>query len=204
MLYDPDSNPVLTVPLYGFGDAPVAALSPNTGTVIGTGGVPLTFPFQIALDGAGNIYDANDGGNLVKIPAGGGSASVVSPTGLHSAAQVTGVALDGAGNVFVSDHNNSRILVIRPGGVTSVLNITGISLDLPTALAFDASGTLYIADYHSGRTVEVSSIQVTGSTSTGIGKVISTGSYTVSEEGNTGVAVDGMGNIYNTDGYLGL
>jgi hypothetical protein len=90
--------------------------------------------------------------------------------------------------------------------VTSVLSITGLSsgLNLPTALAFDASGTLYISDYGSGRTVEVSSIQVTGSTSTGIGTVIGTGSYTVTPEGNTGVAVDWMGNIYITDGYLEL
>jgi DNA-binding beta-propeller fold protein YncE len=203
VLYDPESNPVLTVPLYGFGDAPLAALAPNTGSVIGTGGVTLSFPFQIALDGAGNIYDANDGGNLVKIPAGGGSASVVSPTDYTFGDEVTGVALDGAGNLFVSDHLNNRILVITPSGVTSVLNITGISLSLPTALAFDASGTLYIAGYGNGRTVEVSSIQVTGLTSTGIGTVIGTGSYTTSSEGNTGVAVDGMGNIYITDGYAG-
>jgi sugar lactone lactonase YvrE len=205
VLYGPDSKPVLTVPLYGFGDAPVAALSPNTGSVIGTGGVPLNFPFQLAVDGAGNIYDANDGGNLVKIPAGGGSATVVSPTDFTFSEEVTGVALDGAGNLFVSDHLNSRILVITPGGVVSVLSIAGLSpmLELPTALAFDASGTLYIADYGSGRTVEVSSIKVTGSTSTGIGTVVGTGSYTTSSEGNTGIAVDWMGNIYITDGYAG-
>ena len=82
VLYDESNNPIITVPLYGFGDAPVAALAPNTGTVVSTGGVTLNFPFQIALDGAGNIYDANDGGNVVKIPAGGGTASVVSPSGL--------------------------------------------------------------------------------------------------------------------------
>jgi DNA-binding beta-propeller fold protein YncE len=205
VLYDPDSSPVLTVPLYGFGDAPVAALSPNTGTVINTGGVVLNIPFQAALDGAGNIYAANDGGNLVKIPAVGGSASVVSPTGYPFGPEVTGVALDGAGNLFISDHDNNRILVITPGGVASVLSITGLSpaLSLPTALAFDASGTLYIADYGSGRTIEVSSIKVTGSTSAGIGTVIGTGSYTISPEGNTGVAVDWMGNIYIPDGYLG-
>ena len=43
---------------------------------------------------------------------------------------------------------------------------------------------------------------MTGSTSTGIGTVIGTGSYTVTPEGNTGVAVDWMGNIYIPDGYL--
>ncbi len=93
VLYDPALNPVLTVPLYGFGDAPVAVLAPNTGTVVSTGGVPLNLPVQIVLDGAGNIYAANGGGNVVKIPAGGGTASVVSPSGLTFGTAVTGVAI---------------------------------------------------------------------------------------------------------------
>jgi uncharacterized protein (TIGR03437 family) len=205
VLYDPDLNPVLTLPLYGFGDAPLAALAPNTGTVVSTGGVPLEFPFQIALDGAGNIYDANDGGNLVKIPAGGGTASVVSPSGFTFGAEVDGVAVDGAGNLFISDHLNNRIIVITPGNVASALSITGLGSPLghPTGLAFDGAGSLYIADYTNGRIIEVSSIFVAESTSQGIGTVIGTGSFTTSSLGITGVAVDSMGNIYIPDGYSG-
>ncbi|MGD0132106.1 MAG: NHL repeat-containing protein, partial [Bryobacteraceae bacterium] len=203
VLYDPDSNPVLTVPLYGLGDAPVAVLAPNTGTVVSTGGVPLSFPLQLALDGAGNIYSANDGGNVVKIPAGGGSASVVSPSGYTFAEEVAGIAIDGAGNLFISDHENSRIIVITPGGVASVLSITGLAsaLGFPAGLAFDGAGNLYIADYTKGRVVEVSSLYVSGSTSTGIGTVIGTGNYTITASGIVGVAVDAMGNIYIPDGY---
>lgn len=205
VLYDQDNSPIITAPLYGFGDAPVAALAPNTGTVISTGGVALNFPFQIALDGAGTIYDANDGGNLVKIPAGGGTASVVSPSGYSFSYEVTGVAVDGAGNLFVSDHENSRIIVITPGGVASVLSISGLAsaLGFPTALAFDAAGNLYISDYTKGRVVEVSCLLVAGSTSKGIGTVIATKGYTTSTDGITGVAVDSMGNIYIPDGYSG-
>ncbi len=205
VLYDADMNPILTLPLYGWGDSPVAVLAPNTGTVISAGEVVLNFPFQIALDGAGNIYDANDGGNLVKISAGGGSASVVSPSGYTFGSQVTGVALDGAGNLFVSDHVNSRIIVVTPGGVASVLSINGLAsaLGFPTALAFDGAGNLYISDYLKGRVVEVSTLLVAGSTSTGMGTVIGTGSYTTSVDGITGVAVDSMGNIYIPDGYAG-
>ncbi len=87
VLYDAEMNPILTLPLYGWGDSPVAVLAPNTGTKISAGEVALNFPFQIALDGAGNIYDANNGGNLVKISAGGGSASVVSPAVTPSVAK---------------------------------------------------------------------------------------------------------------------
>ena len=205
VLYDAEMNPILTLPLYGWGDSPVAVLAPNTGTKISAGEVALNFPFQIALDGAGNIYDANDGGNLVKIPAGGGSASVVSLSGYTFGSEVTGVALDGAGNLFISDHVNSRILVVTPGGVASVLSINGLAsaLGFPTALAFDGAGNLYISDYANGRVVEVSTLVVAGSTSTGMGTVIGTGSYTTSAEGITGVAVDSMGNIYIPDGYAG-
>ncbi len=39
VLYDADLNPILTLPLYGWGDSPVAVLAPNTGTVISTGEV---------------------------------------------------------------------------------------------------------------------------------------------------------------------
>jgi hypothetical protein len=124
VLYDTDLNPILTVPLYAWADAPLAALSPSPGSVISTGGVTLSFPFQVALDGAGNMYVANDGGNVVRIPAGGGAATVVTlPTG----EEVDGVAIDGAGNLFVSDHLNNRILVVTPAGVLSTLSITGLS-----------------------------------------------------------------------------
>ena len=181
--------PILTVPLYGWGDAPVAALSPNPGSVISTGGVTLAFPFQVALDGAGNMYVANDGGNVVRIPAGGGSATVVAlPTGQ----EVDGVAVDGAGNLFVSDHLNNRILVVTPGGVVSTLSITGLSpaLGLPVALAFDGAGNLYIGDYANGRIIRVSTLLVAGSTSSGLGTVIGTGAFTFAADTLTGVAVD--------------
>jgi sugar lactone lactonase YvrE len=202
VLYDPDSNPVLTVPLYGFGDAPVAALSPNTGSVISTGALSLSDPYQVALDGAGKIYVGDyTGSNVTKIPAGGGgSATVVSlgTPGSIAVQNITGVAVDGAGNLYIGDHQNSRILVVTPSGVVSVLNITGLSpsLGFPTALAFDASGALYIADFTNGRIVEVSAINVTGSTSTGIGTVINTGSYSFEGSTLTGLTVDSQGTIY--------
>lgn len=48
VLYDGAANPILTVPLYGWGDAPVAALSPNPGVVVSTGGLTLSGPLSSA------------------------------------------------------------------------------------------------------------------------------------------------------------
>jgi sugar lactone lactonase YvrE len=202
VLYDTDMNPIVALPLYGWGDAPVAALNPNIGAVISTGTLTIANPYEIALDGAGNLYlGVYSSSQAVKIPAGGGSATPVTlgSPGSTAVRNITGVALDGAGNLFIGDHENSRVLVVTPGGVVSVLNISGLGstpLGFPTALAFDAAGNLYIADFTNGRIVEVSSVKVTGATSTGIATVISTGNYSFGDGNLTGMTVDSMGNIY--------
>jgi sugar lactone lactonase YvrE len=225
VLYDNASppNPLITVPLYGFSDAPVAALAPNAATVISTGAVITEYPFQLALDGAGNMYVGNyvqDIANpeVVKIAAGGGTTSVVSTAGITLGPSITGIAVDGAGNLFIADYYQSQIVVVTPGGLASVLSISGLIpvLGTPTALAFDAAGNLYIADYSLGRVVEVSSIVVAvrpgcgacavrsgcGAcaaftlTSSGLGMVLSAGSYTFSANDLTGVAVGLTGTVY--------
>jgi len=209
VLYDSGSpqSPVVTVPLYGFSDAPVAALAPNTVSLIGTGGVVTYYPFQLALDGAGNMYVGNyvlSGTNpkVVKIPAGGGRATVVSTTGFTLGA-ICGIALDGAGNLFLGDHANERIVVVTPEGVASELAISGLSPTLgePTELAFDAAGNLYIAEYSpTARIVKVSSLAVSGSTSSGVGTVLATGSYTFTAGKLSGVAVGVDGTVYIASG----
>jgi sugar lactone lactonase YvrE len=205
VLYD-NSNPakaILTVPIYATADAPMAALSPGTASLISTGSVATTTPYQIALDGAGDVYVANYiGSNVVKVAAGGGTATVVS-TGAFSLDYVVGVAVDGSGNLFIADYYDSRIVVVTAGGVASVLSITGLSpgLNLPCDLAFDAAGNLYIADHGTNkRIVKVSSLVVTGATSTGAGAVFSTGTYTFTHlDSVIGVAADAAGTVYIAD-----
>jgi len=201
VLYDTGLNPILTVPLYGWAASPVAALSPNTGSVINAGGLTLSDPFQLALDGAGNMYVGDyTGKNVTRIAAGGGSATLVTlgTPGSEAVQNITGVALDGAGNLFIGDHENSRILVVTPGGVVSVLTINGLSpaLGFPTALAFDGAGNLYIADFTTGRIVEISTLVVAGSTSSGNATVIPTGAYSFTGSTLTGVTVDSQGTVY--------
>ncbi len=194
-------NAILTVPLYGWGDSPIAALSPNTGTVISTGGLALSNPYQVALDGTGNIYVGDyTGKNVTKIPAGGGAATLVAlgTPGSTAVQNITGVAVDEAGNLFIGDHQNSRILVVTPSGIVSVLSINGLSpsLGFPVALAFDGAGNLYIADFTNSRIVRVSTLVVAGSTSSGLGTVIGTGAFSFTGSTLTGLTVDSQGNIY--------
>jgi sugar lactone lactonase YvrE len=201
VLFDASQNPILTIPLYAWADTPVTALSPNTASVISTGGTATSNPYELALDGAGNMYVGSyTSKSVTKIPAGGGSASVVAlgTPGSTAVQNITGVALDGAGNLFIGDHQNSRILVVTPGGVVSVLNTVGLSpaLGFRTALAFDAAGNLYIADFTNSRVVEISTLVVAGSTSSGNATVVGTGSFSFSGSTVTGVTVDSTDAIY--------
>ena len=186
VLYNSDNQPEFVVPLYGIGDAPVAALSPGTASVISTGAQTINFPTQIAFDGAGNMYVGDYSDNdVVAIPAGGGAPSVLS-TGSVALGSVAGVAIDGAGNLFISDSSNSQIVVVpgpvppQPGIVNAfVLNITGLTppLNAIGPLAFDALGNLEITYQGNNRIVEVTSWTAAGGLLSGIGTVINTPSY---------------------------
>jgi sugar lactone lactonase YvrE len=165
--YDSDcfGSGTFTVPLFGVGDGPVAALSPGAASQLSTG--TLTFPqafvpFQTAYDGAGNIYATDSANNRVlKIPAGGGNATVVSipalspsPAGLSGP---TGIAIDGAGNLYISDSGNNRIVEVTASGASNVvtLNDPGISFNNPQSLFMDGSGNLFVNDVGNNRIVEL-------------------------------------------------
>lgn len=192
-LFDQSQTLLAFVPIYGTGGGPLAALSPGITSVVSTGGVPLSSPFQAAIDGAGNIYVGNyTSDNVVKIAAGGGSASVVNTGGI-TLVEAAGVALDGAGNLYIADYGHSRIVQVKSSGSATVLTLAGLAqaLNQPAALAIDGAGNLYIADYGNGRIVKVSP--------SGAVRVVSAGSYTFSVGTITGVAVDRAGNVYIAD-----
>lgn len=183
----------LNVPLHGIADAPVATISPGVASVVSTSGAALNEPFQIALDGSGNMYVADDdSNNVLKIPAGGGPATIVD-TGSILVTQPGGVAVDGAGNLFITDEQNSSLIEVPVSGSPSIVSISGLStgLNYPTALAIDGAGDLFIMDYGNGRVVKL--------TPAGVGSVVPTGSYTFNRFEATGVAVDLLGTVYIAD-----
>jgi len=133
---------------------------------------------------------------VVKIPSGGGNAFVLN---LGSSFTPYGVAVDGAGNLFVSNFGSSTIQVMTPGGVNSQLNINGLTtpyLDLPISTR-RCRQPVHRRCFYS-RVVRVSGIVVAGSTSSGNGTVVRTGSYTLGQS-NDGVAVNSKGTLYLSD-----
>ena len=59
VFYDGSGNELTSVPLDGTGTAPQVAFTPGTASVVSTGSTITNYPFQLALDGAGNLYVGN-------------------------------------------------------------------------------------------------------------------------------------------------
>ena len=136
----------------------------------------LSVPTGVALDGAGNLYIANERSHRIrKVDAGGGISTVAGDGtrgfggdgGPATAAQLRspwGVATDGAGNLYIADTSNSRIRKVDLTGVISTVAGDGTrgfggdggaavaaQLYLPTGAALDGAGNLYIADFGNSR-----------------------------------------------------
>jgi DNA-binding beta-propeller fold protein YncE len=209
----------ITLPIFGYADAPVAALSPGVASPIknGSSTVPVQGPFHTAVDGAGNMYVAGyNSGVVTKIPAGGGTPTTVStaPFVLGSPGP-TGIAVDAANNLFIADYSNNRIIEVDSGGTASILSISGLPattvggvtdiLHAPTALGFDQVGNLYITDYGSGRIIEVtpSLLHSDGQAGFAYGTIAGGNGYAIGTVGVnfgfttvTGSTVDPSGNVF--------
>ena len=181
--------PILTIPLYGTGNAPLASLTPGNASVVSVGSVvTLNQPTQIALDGAGNMYVVNqDAANVLKLPPGGGSAIVVG-TGAVRLQSPSGVAVDGAGNLYIADQTREQAVEVTPAGVASVY----ASFDDGTApgpMAMDLAGNLYVVDFDNSDVIKVSP--------GGAQSPVQTGSIAVGLAAS--VAVDAAGTVYIAD-----
>jgi trimeric autotransporter adhesin len=135
----------------------------------GVGAPKLANPQAITTDGAGNVYVADYGNNLIRkitpagvmtTLAGSGAAAELDNTG--AAAKFNGpdgIAYDGVANLYVSDAGGHviRKIVIATGVVTTYAGIAGSSgttngtlltskFNAPAGLSIDAAGNIYIAD----------------------------------------------------------
>ena len=192
----------------------------SQGYTDGTGtSAKFDYPYGVAVDGAGNVYVADESNHRIrKITTSGVVSTLAGSTygytdGTGASAQFKypyGVAVDGAGNVYVADRYNQLIRKITTSGVVSTLagstygytDGTGTSAKFynPTGVAVDGAGNVYVADYanHSIRKITTSGVVSTLAGSGTYGYTDGTGT-SAKFDSPTGVAVDGAGNVYVAD-----
>jgi sugar lactone lactonase YvrE len=107
------------------------------GLVATNGSVALNTPSGLAIDGAGNLYIADTGNNVIrKIAASTNIITTIAGTGTKgfggdgaaaTAAQLDqpdGVAVDAQGNVFIADTGNGRIRAICAAAGSSIFGVS--------------------------------------------------------------------------------
>ena len=189
----------------------------------------LFLPYGVAVDGAGNLYIADQYNHRIRKVDSTGTITTIAGTGERRfggdggpaiQAQLdepTGVVVDGAGNLYIADLANHRIRKVDSTGTITTIAGTGeqgfggndgpasqAHLFFPIAVAVDGAGTLYIADVGNHRIRKVDS---TGTITTFAG----TGERGFGGDGGpaiqaqlaapSGVAVDEEGNLYIADQY---
>jgi len=118
----------------------VYQLTSSGPTIIASG---FNIAGDIAIDGTGNIFVADDGNNILyKILAGSpaGTAPTAVATGFNGPGQL---AADGTGNIFIADTYNGAIKELPAGGGTVITVIS--NLIEPNGIAVDVNGALYVA-----------------------------------------------------------
>ncbi len=103
----------------------------------------------MAVDGAGNVFVADTGNNMVKEIVAANGVIPASPTinilGSGFSAP-TGVAVDQNGNIIVNDAGNGAVKQILAAGGYTTVNTLGGSFTYPVLQATDASGNVFTAD----------------------------------------------------------
>jgi sugar lactone lactonase YvrE len=177
---------IATVYANGTGIGQQIAFDPGPQITPGGG---FSGPWDVAVDGAGNLYIADTGNGAVKKAPAGCTASSCVTTLVSGLYLPTGVALDGAGNLYFS--GNNEVEMIPPGCASSACAIVlGGGFSFPQGVAVDASGNVYVADYNSNAVTKMPPGCTASSCVTALG-----GNFL----SPSGVAVDASGNVYIAD-----
>ncbi len=210
------------VTAYSPGNAVVKQTWTGSGYTQSTVATGLAYPVGVAVDGAGNVYIADqDNTNVLKMtPTTSGYTPSVGFTNLGN---VEAVAVDGSGNVYISSlaYGLLKETLAGAGYIQSTIARTVYAF----GIAVDGAGNLYLDDSPNGQVLKetLSNGTYTQSTvasgSSGplamnlngnvyvafgnqlIKETLSNGSYTQSTVAGglnnpSGVAIDGSGNVF--------
>jgi streptogramin lyase len=152
-----------------------------------TGG-GLNGPVNLAVDGNGDIWVANSGGNSVielspnGEPLSGGSGFAVGSIPYA-------VAIDANGNAWVSNHDDGNLTILSPAGQPILGSpITADGLDGPYGIAISPDGDAWVASSDS-KVIRFSDMGVM------LGSNVSSPSAHITK----GIAIDGLGNVFATN-----
>ena len=189
----------------------------------------LKYPYDVALDSAGNLYVADSYNHRIRkitvatgvitTVAGNGTSSFAGDGGVATNASLnypSGVTIDGAGTLYVADTANFRIRKITAAtGVISTVagnGSSGLAGDggaaasaslRPFGVALDSAGNLYVADADNGRIRKLTAATGVINTVAGIGYHSFAGEGGAATSANLdfpqGVALDSAGNLYIAD-----
>jgi len=189
-LLDGSGNVIATGYVQGTGVGSQVAFLPGTQSVVVSGGSFIE-PEGVAVDGAGNLYFANEcSGCAVSKETFSAEGSTQSTIANFSSPQ--GVAVDGSGNIYVAA-GGGVFKEAYSGGAYSQSTVA--SLENATGVAVDGSGNVYIADWAN---TQVLKENLSGGNYT---QSVVTSSATGTLSSPAGIAVDGNGNVYIADYY---
>jgi sugar lactone lactonase YvrE len=184
--------------------------------------------YGVAVDGIGNLFIADslnnrirhiDTNGIITTVAGSSSSGFSGDGGVATNAAINepwDVTMDSAGNLFIADFFNRRIRKVDTNGIISTVAgngtftysgdggvATNASLSIPRALTVDSVGEFFIADSNYQRIRKVNTNGI-------ISTVAGNGVQGFSGDGGSGnnasmsfprgVAMDGTGNLFITDG----
>jgi len=201
-----------------------AAFSGDGGAAASAG---LNYPSAVTLDGAGNLFIADQYNRRVrKVTGDSGTITTVAGNGMYAFAGDGGsatsaslspsrVAVDGAGNIFIADVNRIRKVAADSGIITTVAGngtsrfigdggtATAAMLENPFGVALDGAGNLYLADTANQRIRKVAAGSGIITTVAGNGTSGFSGdggaATSASLSSPQGVSLDSAGNLYIAD-----
>jgi sugar lactone lactonase YvrE len=188
----------------------------------------LNYPYDIAVDTAGNLYIADtydqrirkvDKSNIITTVAGNGTAGFSGDGGAATSAKLNypkGIAVDVAGSLYIGDGGNNRVRKVNAAtGVITTIAGTGVAgsagdngaataaqLNAPMGITFDTVGNILIADYNNNK---IRKINTSGTITTiaGTGVAGYNGDDIKADSAKLNlparVAVDAAGSIYIAD-----